>query len=349
MQAVSPDANVRDRAQALVQKVSAAMTAVTLNPAIFHALSDLDTSKTDPATQYYVKRTLLEFHLGGVDKDDATRARIQSCNDDITKLSTQFARNTQDSRLKVLVKNRAELDGLPEDFIDLHKPAADGSITLTSDAPDVAPVLKFASNADLRKRMYLAYRNRAYPQNMSVLADLLKKREELANLLGYKHWADANAVDKMAVNSQNIIRFIDQMDAASRPAADREYQMILALARKQRPDLGSISVADHSYYSEQLRGLEFNFNSQEARPYFSYNSVQQGILNVASQLFHVTFRAAKDAATWDPSVTTLDVFEADHQLGRIYLDMHPRPGKDQGFSSSAILDGKRGNYCPKRS
>jgi len=76
MQAVSPDANVRDRAQAMVQKVSAVATALSLNPAIFHALSDMDISRADPATQYYVNRTLLEFRLAGIDKDDATRARI---------------------------------------------------------------------------------------------------------------------------------------------------------------------------------------------------------------------------------------------------------------------------------
>jgi Zn-dependent oligopeptidase len=57
----------------MVQKVSAVATALSLNPAIFHALAGLDVSKADPATQYYVKRTLLEFRLAGVDKDDATR------------------------------------------------------------------------------------------------------------------------------------------------------------------------------------------------------------------------------------------------------------------------------------
>ena len=109
-------------------------------------------------------------------------------------------------------KTQAELDGLPEDFIKAHKPAADGTITLTSDSPDVTPVLKFAKSADLRKRIYLAYNNRAYPQNVAVLADLLKKREELANLLGYKHWSDMNAADKMAVNAPNIAKFIGEID-----------------------------------------------------------------------------------------------------------------------------------------
>ena len=347
MQAVSPDAKVRDRAQAMVQKVSAVATALSLNPAIFHALSDLDISRADPATQYYVNRTLLEFRLAGIDKDDATRARIQSLNDNITKLATQFQRSTQESQLKVVVKNRAELDGLPDDYINLHKPAEDGSITLTSDSPDVTPVLDFAHSADLRRRMYLAYEDRAYPENVTVLADLLKKREELANLLGYKHWSDLNAADKMATNSQAISHFIDQIDAASRPVADREYQMLLALARKKHPSLTQIAMPDRRYYFEQLRRMEFDFNSEAARPYFPYDRVQQGILDVASRLFKVKFRPAKDAVTWDPSVSSFDLLEGDRRLGRIYLDMHPRPGKDQWFSSASVLDGKRGQQLPE--
>src|ERR1700686_3874938 len=108
MQIASPEAGVRDRAQALVQNVSAATTALSLNQAVFHALSDLDLSMADAATQYYVKRTLLEFRLAGVDKDEATRAHIQALNDEITKLVTQFQRNIQDSRLTVVAKNKGE-------------------------------------------------------------------------------------------------------------------------------------------------------------------------------------------------------------------------------------------------
>jgi thimet oligopeptidase len=347
MQIASPEASVRDRAQALVQKVSAATTALSLNQAIFHALSDLDVSMADPATQYYIKRTLLEFRLAGVDKDEATRARIQSLNDEITKLVTQFQRNIQDSRLSVVVKNQGELDGLPQDYINLHKPAADGSITLTSDSPDVTPVLKFAKDAELRRRVYLAYNNRAYPQNMSVLADLLTRREELAKVVGYQNWSDMAAADKMVLNSQTISHFIDEIDAASRPVAEREYQMLLTLARKERPSLVNISTADTQYYSEQFGRADFNFDSQATRQYFPYDQVQQGIMDVASRLFSVTFRPAQDAVTWDPSVSSFDVFDGKQQLGRIYLDMHPRPGKDQWFSSDPVLDGKRGKQLPE--
>lgn len=347
MQIVNPDAAIRDRSQAMVEKVSAVATALALNQSLYHALAALDVSKADPATKYYVQRTLLEFRLAGVDKDDATRARIKTLNDEITKFSTQFQRNLQESQLKVVVKNVTELDGLPEDYIKAHKPAADGSITLTSDSPDVIPVLKFAKNADLRKRVYLAYNNRAYPQNVAVLADLLKKRDELASLLGYKHWSDMNAADKMAENSQNISKFVSEIDAASKPTAEREYKMLLAAAQKQDPSLQQIGMEDRSYYNEQLRRSEFDFNSQAARPYFPYDRVQRGILEVASKLFHVTFKPVKDAVVWDASVDTFDVYDGDKQLGRIYLDMHPRPGKDQWFSSNPILDGKRGKQLPE--
>jgi thimet oligopeptidase len=347
MQIVDPDSAIRDRAQAMVQKVSAVGTALALNQDLYHALAGIDISKADPATQYYIHRTLLEFRLAGVDKDEATRARIKALNDEITKYSTQFQRNLQESQLKVVVKDPNELDGLPEDYIKAHKPASDGTITLTSDSPDVTPVLKFSKSADLRKRIFIAYNNRAYPQNIAVLTDLLKKREELANVLGYKHWSDMNAADKMAENSQNISKFIGEIDAASKPAADREYKMLLALAQKQEPSLQQVGLQDRSYYFEQLRRSEFDFNSQSARPYFPYDRVQAGILEVASKLFHVTFKPVPNATVWDPSVSTFDVYDGSKQLGRIYLDMHPRPGKDQWFSSNPILDGKKGKQLPE--
>ena len=137
VQSVDPQAAMRDKAQAMIQKVSAAATEFSLNQALYKAVAAIDISQADSETRYFVTRTLLEFRLAGVDRDDATRAKIKTLNDEITKYSTDFQRNTQDSVLKIVVKNRAELDGLPEDFIARHTPAADGSITLTSEPPDV--------------------------------------------------------------------------------------------------------------------------------------------------------------------------------------------------------------------
>ena len=343
IQSVDPEAAMRDKAQAMIQKVSAAATAFSLNQALYKAVAAIDISKADPETRYYVTRTLLEFRLAGVDRDDATRAKIRALNDEITKYSTDFQRNTQESVLKVVVKNPAELDGLPQDFIARHPPAADGSITLTSEPPDVQPVMKFAKSADLRKRVYLAYNNRAYPQNIQVLADhLLQKRLEKTawpRCSGYKHWADMFAADKMAVDSKNIGSFIEQIDVVSRPTAQREYEMLLALAKKQDPSLTAISLSDRSFYNEQLRRTDFDFDSQSARPYFPYDRVQQGILDVAARLFQVTFRPAKDAQVWDPSVTAWDVFDGEKTTWPI-LPRHASPGR-KGQVVQLLLNSRR--------
>ena len=309
MQIVNPDAAIRDKAQAMVQKVSTVATQFALNQALYKAMAAIDISKADQATKYYVQRTLLEFKLAGVDKDDATRARVQALNDEITKYASQFSRNLQESRLTVVVKDPKELDGLPEDYIKSHKPGADGSITLTSDSPDVTPVLKFSKSADLRKRIYLAYNNRAYPQNVAVLADLLKKRQELANVLGYKHWADLNAADKMAVNSANVAKFINEIDVASKPAADREYKMLLASAQKQDPTLQADRHAGPQLLLRAAAPQRVRLQLTGGAPVFSVRPRAGRDPRVASKLFHVTFKPATDAPVWDPSVTTFDVFD----------------------------------------
>jgi len=119
-----------------------------------------------------VKRTLLEFHLAGVAQDAATRVTDPVAQRRDHKLSTEFQRNTQDSQLKVAVKtalNSTACRTITSTCTSRRRTAAALS---PSDSPDVTPVLNFANNADLRRRMSLAYNNRAYPQNIPVLTDI---------------------------------------------------------------------------------------------------------------------------------------------------------------------------------
>jgi thimet oligopeptidase len=138
----------------------------------------------------------------------------------------------------------------------------------------------------------------------------------------------------------------------SRPAARKEYEQLLAFAQKQQPGLQSIPDSDSRYWSEQYRRAQFAFDAQSVRPYFPYAQVQEGILKTAARLFHVSFKPVKDAAVWDRSVDTYDVFDAapgaeGKRLGRIYLDMHPREGKDKWFSSSPVVPGIGGRQVPE--
>ncbi len=343
-------ANLRDKAQALSSKVSSATTDLGLNREVYAALAAIP-QPTDLPARHYLERTLLEYRLAGVDKDEATRKEIRTLQDKISDLTLTFGRNVADGTLKVTAI-RAELDGLPADFIARHKPDADGVYTLTTDQPDVRPVLSFASNAGLRRRMFVSYYSRAYPKNTQVLRDLLAARQQLATILGYPHFADLNTADTMIGSAANITRLIDQVDGVSRPVAAREYAELLAFAQQKQPGVTSLSQSDQGYWEEQFRRTKYDFDAQSVRPYFPYAQVQAGILATAARLFHVSFRPVKDVVVWDASVDTFDVFDAapgseGRRLGRIYLDMHPREGKDKWFSAGPIAPGIAGRQLPE--
>ena len=344
---VHPDAAFRDKASAITQKATAVLTALSLNRDVYKALAALDLSKTDATTRYYVQRQLLEFRLAGVDKDDATRARLKQLNDDLTGQVTLYERNIADDQRTVEIASVAELDGLPQDYIDRHKPGTNGKIVITTDYPDIFPVLKFGKNTELRRRLYDQFDNRAYPKNRDLLMKMMQTRYEIATLLGYSSWADYNAADKMAVNGQNIANFIHDLDAAARPVAQREFAMLLAEKRKTDPATKEIWEYESSYIREQLRRSQYNFDSQSVRPYLPYPSVKKGIMDTAAQLFHVTFQQEPNVPAWDPTVETWDVMDNGKMVGRFYLDMHPRPGKFSHAEMVPVLDGVRGKQMPE--
>ena len=116
----SPNKELRDVGDEVSQKVSAQATALSLNPEVYHALQAVDASKADAATKYYLEHTLLEYRLSGIDKDAATRERVRKLSDELTVEVLHFQRNIAESQGKVVVKNAAELDGLPADYIARH-------------------------------------------------------------------------------------------------------------------------------------------------------------------------------------------------------------------------------------
>src|SRR5208282_4477610 len=154
---------------------------------------------------------------------------------------------------KVVEADPAELDGLPQDYIDRHKPDANGKVHLTTDYPDALPVFTFAKSDSLRRRMTVAFNTRAYPKNLEVLTSLMKTRYEIATLLGYSNWADYNAADKMIAKGHNIADFIQQINDATRQLGQREFEMLLAEKQKTTPGAKEIGDYESGYLSEQVR------------------------------------------------------------------------------------------------
>ncbi|HTW24297.1 MAG TPA: M3 family metallopeptidase, partial [Candidatus Baltobacteraceae bacterium] len=346
MQEVHPDAAFRDHATTLFEKTAAMNTALSLNQDVYHALARLDVSKADAATRYYVSRQLLEFRLAGVDKDDATRARLKKLNEQLTQDQATFERNLADDQ-PTIEADPFELDGLPQDYIDRHKPGADGKIKISTNYPDLFPVMTFAKSTALRERLSLLAENRGYPKNRAVLMDMLQVRYEIATTLGYSSWADYNAADKMIGSGRAIENFIQQLNDTIRPVAELEFAVLLAEKKKSDPQATQVMSYESGYLGELVRRSQYDFNSQDMRPYLPYAQVRQGILDTAAKLFQVTFKREQNVTEWAPGVETWDVIDHGKAIGRFYLDMHPRPGKYTHDATFQILDGVKDKQIPE--
>jgi thimet oligopeptidase len=345
LNSVAADKAVRDQAQMEAQRVSMAGSALSLNRKVYEALVGISLEGASPATKHYLERTLLGYRLAGVDKDQATRDHLQALHEKATGLSLEFSRNIQEGG-KTITAAADELDGLPADYLARHPLNADGSVMLTTDPPDMQPVMTFASSAALRERMFLAYNTRAYPSNQKILLDLLATRQEIASILGFRSWADLATADQMMGSAANVRTFLAKLNEASLEGARREHELIVGFARERHGELEAIDITSRGYWYEQFRRSAFDFDSQSVRPYFPYAQVEAGVLETAARLFKVEFRPTT-AQAWHRSVSVFEVFDKDQHVGRFYLDMHPRDGKDKWFSAAPIVTGVRGRALPE--
>ena len=375
---VHPATEVRDAAQALSQAVSAEGVALSLNQAVYRALAAIDGvgeddhpseqersrgTPEDAATRYYLERTLLGYRLAGVDRDEATREKVRSLAEKMTELSMAFSRTVQDDVRQIAVDGPDELLGLPEDFLARHGVraasgvlVAEADVVLTTDPPEMSPVMSYAVSPALRRRMYLAYNDRGYPANKQVLLDLLALRQEMAELLGFRSWADLATVDQMMESAQKMRGFLGEVEKAARETAQREFAELEAFVRERNPEALPLTLSDARFWEEQFRRTRYDFDSQSVRPYFPYAQVEAGILATAGKLFRVAFELARDAAVWAPGVKAFDVVDDDEASGRrgeivgvIYLDMHPREGKSKWFSECSLVGGVLGAQVPEAS
>ncbi len=347
MEVVHPDSIFRARAEELTQRASKFIDDLSLNRSVYDALAKVDAKREDPATKYFLTKTLQDFRLAGVDKDEASRKLISALQDDLTKTGQDFSRNIRTDSRTFQVDRVEDLAGLPEDFIRAHVPGPDGKITLSIENPDYFPVIRYAQSGELRRRMMFEDLNRAYPANMAVLDSLIAKRYRLARILGYPTWADYVTVDNMIGSAKNASDFIQRLRETTFRRAQEEYAVYLKRKREDNPAATQVDRWEMSYYGRLIRKRDFDFDPQEARAYFPFDLVKQGVLDVTSKMFGLTYKRMETAAVWDSSVEAYEVFDGPKLLGRFYLDLHPRPGKFNHAAKFAIRQGAAGVQVPE--
>lgn len=341
-----PDGALREAADAGRQAVAKVSTDLSLDRDLYEALAALDTSGFDQPTRYYVERTLLAFRRAGVDRDEATRARVRQLQEELVAIGQDFDRNIRsDTRAARL--EPAALAGLPEDYVRSHPVDDDGLVAITTDYPDLIPVLTYATDAAAREQLWRLQRQRAHPANIDVLHRMLTRRYELARLLGYPNWAEYAAEDKMIGNAAHIAEFIERITVAASDRGTRDYDEMLARKRVDRPDATAVDRWDVWYLEDRIKAERFALDTQAIRPYFEYGRVKAGLMALCERLFGIQFHRRTDIPVWHDEVECYEVFDGGRMLGRIFLDMHPRPDKFNHNACFPMTRGKAGVRVPE--
>ena len=286
---VHPDPAVREHAEQAEVEADRLGTELSQDRRLFEVFSALDPTGLDADARRLLEHTLRDFRRSGVDRDEATRARLAEIRDRLTALDQELSRNTRDD-VRTITFPAERYAGLPQDWLDAHPADEDGQVTATTDYPDAVPVRMFAHDAEVRAAMNLAFLTRGWPQNDAVLKEMFALRHELATLLGYADWAAYDAEVKMIGSGPAIPEFIDRIAAAAEEPMQRDLAVLLERYRRDVPGAETIPAADASYYSELVRRERYDVDSQQVRTYFDFATVRRGLLEVTGRLFGAALR-----------------------------------------------------------
>ncbi len=344
---VHPDAALRERAEGYEQQLHELRTALMLDPEVFAVLEAAPTDGLPDGADRVLEDALRSFRRSGVDRDEKTRARLRELSARGSDLGQAFSRNIRDGAGETRVPASA-LEGLPADYVESHPVAEDGTVTITTGYPDTNPFLMFSADREARHAVMHTFLNIGWPDNDPVLHDLLKVRDEQARLLGYDSWPDYDAEEKMIGTGAAIAEFVDRVARDATASAERDAAVLLERARQDHPDLERLDVADARYYGEVVRREQYDVDGQAVRGYFDSGRVRQGLLDVTGRLFDLEYLPV-DAPSWHAEVATYDVVlvETGERLGRIHLDLHPRPGKYNHAAQFDLVRGVAGRQLPE--
>ena len=344
MAEVHPDPLVRSAADTAIQELSAFGTRLGQDRPVYDALSGIDGATLDPLARRVVELARRDMRRTGIELSATDQERVRAVRAELVKVEQEFAKNIRDDVSEVAL-DPAQLEGMPADYVAAHPVDAAGKVHVTTNYPDLIPFMTYAKDETARRELTVVNGLRAVPQNIRLLEVMLEKRAELATLLGYKNWAEYTSEDKMTGSAGAIQLFLDRALAACTESAAAEYADLLAEKRAERPGADAIGTWDTAYLLERVKARKYSYDGRELRPYFEYRAVRQAILDLASELFGLTFTKV-DVPLWHASVETFAVSVDGRPMGHISLDMHPRDGKFKHAACFTLVPGFKDRSKP---
>lgn len=340
-------AESNDDLEALAQKMSPILTRhandVSLNPKLFARIKYVHDHHREltPEESMLLEKSYDGFVRSGALLDEKGKQRLRELTEEAGRLSLTFSQNLlkENKAFELNITDEAQLDGLPESVRETAAETArergEKGWVFTLDAPSYVPFMMYSSQRDLRKKMYMARATQGTHDNgnsnIEVCKRLINLRREMAQLLGYKTYADYVMKYRMASNVKNVYKLLDDLIENYKPTALKEQADIQALARKLEGDDFEVMPWDSSYYSHKLKLEKFDLDPEMLRPYLEVSNVIKGVFGLATRLYGITFKERNDIPVYNPDVRTYEVSDTDGSyLALLYVDFHPRKGKQDG-------------------
>jgi oligopeptidase A len=298
------------------------------NKALYEALQTLKSTNEEEET--VVAHMLRDFRLAGARLDDKKKKEMETIDLGLAELSSDFSRNLLESTnaFEMIIEDPADVAELPESDLEIAQIDQDGrnAYRFTLQMPSYIAYMTYGSSRMHREKIYKAYVTRA-PKNQNIIDEMLSLRQKKAELLGFDSYASFALETRDADSSQEVLAFLNNLVDAALPQAKKELEELKQFALDT--DGIDLQPYDTTYYSEKLKKKKFGYDDTMVKPYFEQNRVLNGLLDIVSELFGVSFEQT-DVPIWHESIKVYDVLESRKPVARIYFDLEARKEKRGG-------------------
>jgi len=347
-------ANTDEALERVVEAISPQLASLSndllLDKGIFQRVRTLAEGprESDPVRQRLLEKTDKAFVRNGALLEDAKRPELRAIDERLAMATVQFGQNVlKSTRAFQLELSEDQLDGLPEPQREAARSRAQeagskADAVLTLDQPSYQPAMMFLNDRNLREQLYRAFTGRATAgdtDNRPLVLEIAQLRRQRARLLGFEHHADFVLRERMAENEATLIRFLAELLAKARPAADRDVQDLNT--RALQDGIVDLKPWDTAYYGEKLKRERYDLDSEQLRPYFSLPKVLDGLFQLVHRLYGLHFDPQTDVPKYHEDVVAYAVRDAeDRFVGLLYLDFFPRAGKRAGAWMTSYRDAR---------
>ncbi len=288
-----------------------------------------------------LKKTYENFTRNGANLDVENKKEYKEIVSQLSKLTVDFSQNLlADTNAYVLqIQDPADLAGLPQAQIEQAAQYAQSKglngWVFTLKAPSYVPFITYADNRKLREQIYKAYAYRcsrtSKHSNYDVIIKIMDLRRQLANLLGYKTYADYALSKRMAHDVIHVNQLLNDLIDAYINKAHEEVLAVQKLAHEKEGKDFELQGWDFSYYANKLKLSHYHLDDEMLRPYFKLSNAIQGVFGLANRLYGISFKENANIPVYHKDVRTFEVYDSDGTfLAILYMDLFPRDGKQGG-------------------